>query len=92
MRKGDNEPCPTGDFPRVQIRWMDACNEAGWRQFNRSKYEPPRAYVTTMGFVVHEDEDRVTVAQSIADCGEGDVSVGEVLSIPLVCIVDRKVI
>ena len=66
---------------RVCVHWNDAMHEQGW------KWPPdPHAFpnrIVTTGYVLRKTAKTIEVAQSVAEAG----SVGDVLSIPLGCVI-----
>lgn len=69
----------------VIVEWLDARMDGDWRDVKAAR-EQAIVTVQTLGWVLSETEDVLTVAPSI---GSGDIAMG-VLSIPRKAIVKQK--
>ena len=56
-------------YPFEIIRWEDHCSGSAWKNLDELK-ALPMSTVTTAGWVVHEDETRLIVCNSIQDDDE----------------------
>lgn len=71
------------DYPLVWIDWLDSTGGGGWRSIEglgRAMLE-----CRSVGFLVHEDDESVTVSASLASLGNAD----EPIRIPKVSITGR---
>ena len=57
------------DCPFVIVEWLDSGEYEGWHYFDTFK-PTPIVHATTVGWIVHEDDDGLTVAASLADYQE----------------------
>lgn len=73
------------DLAPVRIDWRDSCTDASWRSYSpHERYAP--VIIHSLGFVLHHDEDYVTIAQSMDE--QDPPSTAERLSILTSAIVD----
>ena len=75
---------------RVEVEWVDSGAELGWNDeetvlgaVERRDY----ALCVSVGYLVYEDDDKVTLAQSLATTGRRGRLLGDVISIPKVAVV-----
>lgn len=68
----------------VWVRWIDTCGYgSGWRGIDDAHDNFRTTQIDTMGFVVRDDDEAITIAQSI----DGDNAMTDhVLTIPRVCL------
>ena len=66
-----------------RIDWLDSCSHDGWHSAGDIAYEPVKC--VTVGYLVHETDTSVTLAQSVHD---GDQRAG-VMTIPKAVIQTR---
>lgn len=77
---------PKYPFPLVEIKWRDAQTSHGWDHADDVDLEVP--VVTTIGFLVKEDEHALMVASSVGD----DKHTNARMLIPIGMVVSRKVL
>ena len=68
---------------KVEIEWIDSKSGGDWEYLNEIQFSPAR--IITIGFVLDENDESITVAHSITKnqcCGR--------ITIPKVCIKNRK--
>ncbi len=69
---------PTEPMRMVLVEWTDACSDdAGWKPLKKIKKQTP-VIVMSMGFLVKDDPDYVTVIGShvpFDDTTDGDVTI-----------------
>jgi len=66
----------------VEVKWIDAIGDGGWCSFD---YHSNRnMMIHSAGFLVHEDNETITVSSSISGAGHCD----NPMRIPRVCIVE----
>lgn len=75
---------PKYPFPLVEIKWRDAQTSHGWEHMEEVELEVP--VVTTVGFLVKEDEHAIMVASSVGD----DKHTNARMLIPTGMVVSRK--
>lgn len=75
------------NLPIIHLKWLDAahCDGTGWKSLE--DYVPTGIVCETVGFLIHEDEETITLATSIDI--EGGNFASEFL-VPKVCIKERK--
>lgn len=73
-------------YPLVWVEWIDAGSWAHWSS-PRDIPRAPRA--KTLGFLVREDKESISVAASIGETGDGSWDANAVMVIPLGCITAR---
>lgn len=59
------------DFPIVWIEWHDATSPTGWQTMAEAQALAPE-HVITVGFLISQNKDKVTIAASLSgnECGE----------------------
>lgn len=75
---------PKYPFPLVEVKWRDAQTSHGWDHIDDVELEVP--VVTTVGFLVKEDENAIMVASSVGD----DKHTNARMLIPIGMVVSRK--
>lgn len=73
----------------VWVRWRDSASRDGWTSL--SGYEDDVIEIDTVGFVLEDNEDRLTVGQSM-DINNGDGKAAGIMIIPRECITDIWVV
>ena len=63
--------------PVVEVKWRDACSRGGWRDVSHTHHDRPLC-VTSVGYLLHKDKRRVTLALSLA----ANDDVGDTLTVP----------
>lgn len=65
----------------VRVKWIDSCGgDCYWSLVK--DFKPQVTKPTTFGFVIHEDDECISVAQSLADDGDGNAQYNGVICIP----------
>ena len=67
----------------VKIEWEDAASESAWIT---EKHLPDLAKFITIGWLVQETDRRMTIAASYGVTKDGEMQVGECISIPRACV------
>lgn len=83
---GESSNAPTPCY----VKWIDAvhCDGQGWKELDQ--FEPVPAECYSVGFIVHED-DSILVLAATVDMHEGFFThYCSEISIPKVCILERK--
>ena len=62
----------------VKVKWTDSIHGAGWNDHRAASTSRPTK-ITTVGYLLERDKDRVVVAQSVSDDTE---ELGNLLTIP----------
>lgn len=73
-------------FPLVLIHWHDAYSPSGWQTLDDIKKIKPEL-VITVGFIIEQSKDKLTIAASVS----GN-DFGEVITIPKKWIFKRKML
>ncbi len=78
------------DYTLVAVQWLDACTgHTSWTPASDVVGEFGVCF--SSGFLIHEDEDRLVLAQSL-NCwagGEGEPDAGDTITIPTVLVQHR---
>jgi hypothetical protein len=75
----------------VWVRWIDSNTFNGWQQPKDVlplMADPEHMHCESVGFLFHEDEKQLVLAGDQSDSG----AVGELMCIPQVAVVERRVI
>lgn len=74
----------------VLVKWLDSRQPlSGWQHLE--DIDPPLACeCMTVGFVVHEDAEIVTLAQSVGDIGRDTAQACGLMTIPVRCVTSRE--
>lgn len=82
---------PAAPFKRVIIDWLDAFSEDGWADFDDKDVRSEHP-VTTIGWVIREDDNYIVVAGSISPDPRksGNWQVSGAMGIPKGCITGRR--
>lgn len=67
------------DYTVVRVEWYDAAGHDDWRSVN-AEWRP--FMITTVGFLVYEDDNVVALAQNLGEEQEGDQEVSHSMVIP----------
>lgn len=71
----------------VMVKWIDSCGgDCYWSLLK--DFKPQVTKPTTFGFVIHEDDECISVAQSLADAGGDNAQYNGVICIPKVSIIE----
>lgn len=54
---------------RIEVHWLDSCRDPNWTHMD--SIEPGALYCVTVGFLIREDAESITVASSLARDGSG---------------------
>jgi len=69
----------------IKIKWVDSCYSNGWARLD-AEYDKEDIVVHTVGFVIDEDEETVTISSSVS----GGKFCHSPLTIPKVAILNKK--
>jgi hypothetical protein len=70
-------------FKFVEVVWEDTFSDSKWRSV---KEPPDHVIVHSRGWLINDTKRNVTVAASIVSDDDGDMSCGDVTTIPRGCI------
>lgn len=76
-------------FPLVAVTWRDSCTVDHWTPLRDADFEPVRCF--TVGSVVHETEEFIAIAGSVANGVEGGQAC-QIMCIPKSAIIARNLI
>lgn len=71
------------------VKWRDSVSSGGWNYPNEMQ-EWRGQVITTLGFVIREDDFDLVMAQSEGRITDGSPTYCNWISIPKPCILDRK--
>lgn len=77
MRRAKKKPTAHGS--KVEVTWLDSCHTSGWK---RGDWMPGEMVVVSLGFLVREDGESMSIAQSMSPVG----AYADVLDIPMTCV------
>lgn len=85
MSQDKTTPVDLGEYPLVQVEWLDARSDTGWREITSKLELTP---CVTVGRVVVSNKQMVVLAGTIQVIRDEDdkVEVGEIIAIPRGCI------
>ena len=72
----------------IWVRWVDSSSRAGWQDMDGSYI--PLMTVETIGWLVQEDKESITLALSRVFDGSSSAPYAHLINIPLCAIKDRK--
>lgn len=78
---------------RVEVEWIDSNSVTGWHPETEALMDierPDHMLCCSIGYVIHEDENKLVITNGFAAQGAGLRDVGDVMSIPKVAIRDTK--
>ena len=75
-------------YRHICIVWHDAKSSTDWRELDEALEETVAICVST-GYVIKENNTSITLAQDLSFCEEEIDSVGNLIVIPIACIVKR---
>lgn len=73
-------------YPIEFVEWIDSASHSTWRNVEDSKVN--RLSIYTIAFVVHEDDESITMSHSIHEVEDGD-NVMDPVTIPKAAILSR---
>jgi len=82
-----------GSSERVEVEWIDSSGTSGWHPESEALTDlqrPDHMLCCTIGYVIHEDSDKIVLTSSFAAQGAGMRDVGDVIAIPQFAIRDRR--
>ena len=75
----------------IRIDWVDSqIVSLTWQYI--ADLKPEISKVSTVGFLISEDKEIVTIASSISYKDDSETQIGQIINIPKCCIVKRKII
>ena len=75
--------------PLLMVEWVDSASvDTGWIETKRIETDLRIKTIVTVGWLVYEDDDQITMAASRLDADWEQV--GEVVSIPNLAVLSRK--
>lgn len=76
----------------VRVKWIDSCvGDCYWTPID--DFKPSIMKPTTYGFVIHEDKEKISVAQTFADeDGDAPTQVNGVITIPKCAILEMEIL
>tara|TARA_Y100000590_G_scaffold467923_2_gene648611 strand:+ start:516 stop:791 length:276 start_codon:yes stop_codon:yes gene_type:complete len=78
-------------YRHVCIFWQDAKSSTDWRDLDEALEEELAICVST-GYIIKENDTSITLAQDFSFFGDEIDSVGNLIVIPVACIVNRRYI
>lgn len=75
----------------LQIDWIDSASEHGWLSTSEVENRPTVAHCQTVGYLVKETKDVVSIAQN-RDMDGTHYPFGEIITIPKVAIKKKKIL
>jgi hypothetical protein len=76
-------------LPIVEVIWVDSAFNRGWGERESKTSAMGTSECRTAGYLLYKDDKVIKIAMTSAD---GDVSVGDGMSIPMGCVSKVKVI
>lgn len=76
-------------FTKIEIFWIDSVHDSGWQQLSNFKASEEQMDHRTVGYVVHESNISLSVAQSFGE-NRNDTTIDSVMMIPKVSIIKIK--
>lgn len=73
------------NFPLVKIDWVDASQKSGWHNKEDIDFERPMD-IMTVGYIIHQNDEKVTVAASLTDLDCDNYQCNGIMMIPQVTI------
>lgn len=77
---------PSYPYPLVRVLWVDAATSHGWESKDEREQTVP--LVTTIGFLIHENEHLICVASTIGDSGDHNARI----SIPIGMVKEKTIL
>ena len=74
------------------VKWVDSSHIIGWKKRRDARPMLGLAVCETVGFVVAETDEYLTLAQSLDDDKGDSQGWDAIMSIPIVCIKKRRVL
>lgn len=73
------------EYRRVEVQWIDSmAGDCYWQQLD--DFKPSISKPTSYGFLIHEDDEKICLAQTLADNDDIPAQVNGIITIPKVAI------
>jgi len=78
-------------YKAIKVDWVDSqIVSLTWQ--HATDINPTIAKISTLGFLIAENNDIVTIALSVSYKEDAETQIGQVINIPKCCIIKRKFI